>query len=104
MPVPSAAAPGTGHKAPHQAPSTKHQALASIDPHIIHLHLLRERRGAIRIAWPRAADGDVQDDEEVVVVHPARAAWKVRRLARRVEVIVHVEADLVRLPLDGVEV
>src|SRR3990172_8947389 len=73
-----------------------------VDAHIIHAHDLREDRGLVRTAGPMTTHGDVHDDEERVVVHPPTG--KVPRRDRLVQRAVHVPANRLRLPLDGIHV
>jgi hypothetical protein len=41
-----------------------------IDPDIVHLKSLWERRGGIRASGPRTPDGNVQHQVEMMVEHP----------------------------------
>src|ERR1700753_1636284 len=77
-----------------------------IDAHVVNEHHLRECGRLVRVAGPRAADGEVEKDKERVVVNPLRARGKVCGRASLVEFAVNVPANLLRLPLDreGVEV
>ncbi len=66
---------------------------------VVDQQLLRELRAAVRVAGPVAADRQVQDQEERVVVHPP-VAVQVRGGAGLVDVAVHRPADLVGRPVD----
>src|SRR5581483_10960876 len=59
---------------------------------------------AVRIAGPASTDGDIQDDEKRVLIHPLRSFRKIGRSTGRVQVIVDVEADRFLLPFDGIHV
>ena len=51
-------------------PSRERSLGLGVGAHVVDLHRLRECGGAVRIAGPVAADGDVEDEEERVVVDP----------------------------------
>ena|ERR1051326_1369382 len=77
-----------------------------IDSHVVNEHRLREGGRLVGVAGLCAADGEVEQDEERVVVNPLRARGQIRGRARLVEVAVNVPANRCRFPLDreGVEV
>ncbi len=70
-----------------------------VHPDIVHPQELREAGRRVRIPGPVAADRQVEDDEERKIVHPFPG--KVRGADLEILRVVHVPADLVRLPFDG---
>src|SRR5271170_7411224 len=78
--------------------------VSGIDAKIIDEHSLRKGIGGIGISGPASADGDVEDDEEGMVEDPLGAGGEIGGSALGYEGVVDVEADVVGLPLDGVEV
>ena len=85
------------------APSGLPNQLTPVDANVIHKHGLREYSRRVGIAGPTASDGNVQQDEEWMVVDPLRAFGQIGGSTSGIEVIIGVETDRFRLPLDGVE-
>ena len=77
---------------------------AVVDAHVIHQHGLGENGGGVRISRPATSNRNIQQEEERVIVDPPRSLGQVGGDASRVEMVVDVETDRVRLPLDGEEV
>src|SRR3954471_20754796 len=73
-----------------------------VDPHVIDGHGLREFGGRVGTAGPSSAYCDIEQHEEWVVVRPLGAFRDFIGSACGVEVIVNVEADCFRFPLDGI--
>ena len=73
-----------------------------VDADIVHVQGLRKDGRLVRVARPVAAHRHVQDDEEGVVKDPLAGDIIGRR--RKELYAVHVPADLVWLPLDGIHV
>src|ERR1700677_327687 len=71
-----------------------------VDAHVVDHHQLLEDGSGVGVAGPVAADRAIQQDVERSVVHPLLARY-IRGSALGVELSVHVEADLLRLPLDA---
>src|ERR1051325_8198113 len=76
----------------------------AVHVNIIYQHVLWIGRGRVRVARPVASNRHVEQQKERVVVNPLRPFGQVRGSAGAVEVIVYVEADRFRLPLDGIDV
>src|SRR6267143_992593 len=74
--------------------------LLSIDADVVDEHLLWENGGVVRRAGPRAANGDVEDNEEGVIENPGAAGGPLRRVECGVESGVDVKADSARLLAD----
>src|SRR3974390_483689 len=71
---------------------------------MIDQHLLRENRGRIGASRPPAADRNIEQDEKGMVINPLRSLGQVCRSSARIENMIHIEADLVWLPLNRVDV
>jgi hypothetical protein len=70
------------------------------DAGVVDQHLLREDRGVVGVAWPLAADRQIQDEEESMVEDPGVAlgvGWTLRREV----VAIDVTADGVGFLHDG---
>src|SRR6202165_45232 len=78
--------------------------LLSIDADVVDKHLLWENGGVVRRAGPRAANGDVEDNEEGVIENPGAAGGPLRRVECGVESGVDVKADCARFPFGRVDV
>src|SRR6185437_11448878 len=75
-----------------------------VHSHIVNEHDLRKLRGCIWTSWPLSAHRKVQQHIERMVVHPLRSRWQIRRLARRIKMIIDIEADLCRFPFHSIDV
>src|SRR5690348_12531029 len=73
----------------------------AVNADIIHQHLLGELSGLIRAAGKISAYCEVQDDEKRMVIYPLRTCRKIVRTARRIKMIIDIEANLLRFPFDG---
>src|SRR5579863_2576536 len=73
-----------------------------VDTHVIHEHGLRINAGCGGSSGPVASHGHIQQQEKWVVINPLRSLGQVGRRASRVEMIIHVEADRLRLPFSSV--
>src|SRR5580704_11587984 len=71
-----------------------------ISSHIIHQHGLREDGGRVRTTRPPAAHRNVEQEKEGVLVNPLRSFRQVGVCASRVSMIVDVETNHVRFPLN----
>src|SRR5215471_1166326 len=75
-----------------------------IYPDVVHQHGLRKLGGSVGIARPLAAHRHIQQDEERVIVDPLGIFWNVARCPGGIKMVVDVETDGFRLPLDGIDV
>src|SRR5262245_24155783 len=73
--------------------------------HVIDLHLRGELCRGVGVAREVAADRQIQDDRERVIVDPLSPGWKVCGRARLIQLVIDVPTDHVPLPLgrEGVE-
>src|SRR4029077_8340787 len=71
-----------------------------VHANVVHQHALRKGCRPVRISREISADGQVQNQEKGMVVHPPRAFRKVRGSPRRVKFIVHIKTNRVGLPFD----
>src|ERR1700730_15776337 len=74
-----------------------------VDPDVIDQHRLREDYRAVRLDRGGAADGDIDQQEEIVVEDPWLPA-QVRRSHRVIQLIVDIPADPAGFPADRVHV
>ena len=77
---------------------------SGVDTDVVDEHLLGEDGGVVGVAGPVAAYGEVEKDIEGVIVDPLRIGREIGWGALDDEVIVEEEFDVVRGPLDGVDV
>src|SRR6202162_6584964 len=80
------------------------RACARIDSFIVDQHGLRKNGGPVRISRPAATDRDVEQHEEGMVVNPLRSLRKFCGSSSLVKMVVDVETDDVRFPLDSEDV
>src|SRR6202171_2282030 len=78
--------------------------LLSINADVVDEHLLWENGGVVGRAGPRAANGDVEDNEEGGIETPGAAGGPLRRVEYGVESGGDVKAEGARLPFGRVEV
>src|SRR5690349_18517599 len=76
-------------------------SLLTIDSHVIDDHFLRELGRLVRIAGPISPNGKVQDHEEWMVIDPFCVRRQIVRTSRRVKMVIHIEANLLRLPFNS---
>jgi hypothetical protein len=74
-----------------------------VNPHVVHFHSLREGRGTVRVSRPVPADGDVEQEELILVEDPLFPGGQVRRRDGEKELVVQKPADALRLPFNAVE-
>src|SRR5205814_949686 len=74
-----------------------------VHANVIYLHGLRKLRGGIRISGPIAADCEIQQQEEWMVINPLCAGRKVGGRARGIQAVIHIEADHLRGPFHSID-
>jgi Protein of unknown function (DUF2934) len=75
-----------------------------VDAHVIDQHALRKYGGRVRVSGPVATHRQVEDQEEGLVENPFPSGLKIGARAAHVEILVHVEADGVSVPLNREDV
>ena len=75
-----------------------------VNAHVINQHALWKYRGGVRIPWPVAANRQIKDQKEGLIENPLPSGFKITPCASHIDILIDVEADGLRIPLDGEDV